>query len=99
MARFAKNSDAKLGSLGSGGDVRDRLILALYAQLNAERETREALNYAIQNGAVSSEVLAAIAGDPVPVCSDDVAAVETIVSLDTRRRSAGNRHSQGEPNR
>ena len=44
-------------------DVRDRLILALYAQLKAERQTREALEYVIRNGALSPEVLEAVALD------------------------------------
>ena len=44
-------------------DVRDRLIVALYAQLKAERQTREALEYVIRQGALSSEVLEAIASD------------------------------------
>src|SRR5690606_27731734 len=52
-------------------DVRDRLILALYAQLKAERQTREALEYVIRNGALAPEVLEAIASDPVPVASAD----------------------------
>lgn len=70
-------------------DVRDRLILALYAQLKAERQTREALEYVIRNGALSPEVLAAVAGDPVPVASaQDVAAVEKVVALDARRRGS-----------
>ncbi|MCB5203824.1 hypothetical protein LH464_15230 [Neorhizobium sp. T786] len=66
-----------------GRDVRDRLIVALYAQLKAERQTREALEYVIRNGALSSEVLEAIASDPVPVYSAcDVAAIERAMSLD-----------------
>ncbi|MGE7367485.1 hypothetical protein ACQKKX_00230 [Neorhizobium sp. NPDC001467] len=69
-------------------DVRDRLILALYAQLKAERETREALEYVIRHGALSPEVLEAIANDPVPVVSpDDIAAVERVVTLDAHRRA------------
>ncbi|MCO6187526.1 hypothetical protein [Rhizobium sp. L1K21] len=52
-------------------DARDRLILALYAQLKAERETRGALEDAIRNGALSKEVLTAIASDPIPVITDD----------------------------
>ncbi len=72
-----------------GRDVRDRLILALYAQLKAERQTREALEYVIRNGALAPEVLEAIAADPVPTAApQDVAAVEKVVALD-RRRSAG----------
>jgi hypothetical protein len=82
MAEFAKVRDGKR-------DVRDRLILALYAQLRAERQTREALEYVIQNGALSPEVLQAIASDPIPVESpEDVAAVEKVVALDSRRKSA-----------
>ncbi|MDR9758683.1 hypothetical protein RJJ37_03385 [Rhizobium redzepovicii] len=68
-------------------DARDRLIVALYAQLKAERETRETLEWAIRNGAVSQEVLEAIAGDPVPVVtSEDIASVEKIIALDERRK-------------
>ncbi|MBX4862772.1 hypothetical protein G9X64_21205 [Rhizobium sophorae] len=68
-------------------DARDRLIVALYAQLKAERETRETLEWAIRNGAVSQEVLEAIAADPVPVVtSEDIASLEKIVALDERRK-------------
>ncbi|MBE1504103.1 hypothetical protein H4W29_001284 [Rhizobium viscosum] len=67
-------------------DARDRLIVALYAQLRAERETRETLEWAIRNGAVSKEVLEAIAADPVPVVtSEDIASLEKIIALDERR--------------
>lgn len=84
MSDPAKSSERK-----EDRDVRDRLILALYAQLNAERQTREALEYVIRNGALSPEVLEAIAGDPVPLASsEDIAAVEKIVALDARRRVA-----------
>ena len=44
-------------------DPRDRVIAALFAQLKAERETRETLEFAIRDGATASEVLQAIAGD------------------------------------
>ena len=68
-------------------DPRDRLIIALYAQLKAERETRETLEWVIRNGELSDEVLEAIASDPVQVVtSDDIAAVEKIIALDNRRR-------------
>lgn len=68
-------------------DARDRLIVALYAQLKAERETRETLEWVIRNGGLSDEVLEAIAGDPVPVVtSEDAAALEKLVALDSRRR-------------
>ncbi len=62
-------------------DHRDRLILALYAQLKAERETRDALEWAIENGALSKDVLQAMASDPVPVITgDDVAALERLLA-------------------
>lgn len=65
-------------------DHRDRLILALYAQLRAERETREALEWAIENGAISPDVLRAMVSDPVPVItSEDVAALERLLTRDT----------------
>ncbi|ANL39100.1 hypothetical protein AMC82_CH00661 [Rhizobium phaseoli] len=68
-------------------DARDRLIVALYAQLKAERETRETLEWAIRNGAMSQEVLEAIAADPVPVVtSEDIASLEKIIALDERRK-------------
>lgn len=67
-------------------DVRDRLIIALYAQLKAERDTRETLEWLIRDGGASSAVLEAIAGDPVPAASSsDLAAVEKIIALDRRR--------------
>jgi hypothetical protein len=63
------------------------LIVALYAELKAERETRETLEWVIRNGGLSSDVLEAIAGDPVSVVtSEDVAAVEKIIALDSRRK-------------
>ncbi|TDK39589.1 hypothetical protein E2F50_05620 [Rhizobium deserti] len=77
-------------------DVRDRLILALYAQLQAERQTREALEYVIRNGALAPEVLEAIAGDPIPVAiTEDVAAVEKIIALDARRPTARHNKTKG----
>ena len=77
------------GGLGLGADIRDRLILALYAQLKAERDTREALEYVIHKGAISQEVLEANAADPIPVAAEaDIAAVEKVVSFDRQRRQA-----------
>ncbi|MDP9810214.1 hypothetical protein J2W42_003075 [Rhizobium tibeticum] len=76
--------DRKSGQM----DARDRLIIALYAQLKAERQTRETLEWVIRNGGLSKDVLEAIAADPVPVVtSDDVASVEKIIALDERRRT------------
>ena len=70
-------------------DARDRLIVALYAQLKAERETRETLEWVIRNGGLSDAVLEAIASDPVrPVTSDEIASVEKIIALDERRKNA-----------
>ncbi len=48
-------------------DARDRLILALHAQLKAERETREAMEWVMRNGGLSPEVMEAMASDPIPV--------------------------------
>lgn len=69
--------------LASLPDPRDRLIMALYAELKAERSTREALEEAIRNGVVSSAVLSAIVSDPVPVVtSEDIADIEAALSHD-----------------
>ncbi|KQV64428.1 hypothetical protein [Rhizobium sp. Root1220] len=76
----------KVDSKSSAMDARDRLIVALYAQLKAERNTRETLEWMIRNGAISKEVLEAIAADPVPVvASDDIASVEKIIAIGERR--------------
>lgn len=67
-------------------DRRDRLILALYAQLKAERETRAAMEQAILNGALSRDVLGAIVSDPVPVITgEDIAAIERTLPDDYGR--------------
>lgn len=59
--------------------ARDRLILALSAQLEAERETRAALIEAIANGPIDREVMLAILGDPVPVVTtEDLARAERL---------------------
>jgi hypothetical protein len=80
-------ADVQSNSRSHKADPRDRLIIALYAQLKAERETREALEWVIHNGGLSAAVLEAVAGDPVPaVSSDELAAVEKIIALDNRRR-------------
>lgn len=47
--------------------AKDRLIMALCAQLRAERETRAAFVAAIANGQLDPDVLTAILSDPVPV--------------------------------
>jgi hypothetical protein len=52
-------------------DRKDRLILALAALLRAERETRGALEAALQNESVKIETLRAILADPVPVITED----------------------------
>lgn len=48
-------------------DTRDRLILALASLLKAERETRSLMIEALEDGAISREVLLAMLSDPVPV--------------------------------
>ncbi len=61
-------------------DSRDRLILALSALLRAERETRDALEAAIDAG-LSREVLKAIVSDPVPaITQSDIAAAERFLA-------------------
>ena len=60
-------------------DQRDRLILALYAQLKAERETRAALEEALANGVLSSEVLQAIISDPIPAITSATATAPAIL--------------------
>jgi hypothetical protein len=63
-------------------DPKDRLLAALFAQLRAERETRDALAWAIRSGVTAPEVLEALAGDPVPVATaDDISALERILAL------------------
>lgn len=60
---------------------KDRLILALSAQLQAERETRAALAAALANGPIDREVMLAILGDPVPaVTMDDLVRADRFVA-------------------
>lgn len=60
---------------------KDRLIVALAAQLRAERETREALAGVIRNGQLDREVLLAILEDPVPALSrDDLVHADTLLA-------------------
>ena len=69
-------------------DPRDRLIVALYAQLKAERETRETLEWVIRNGSLSADVLEAIAADPVPVVSsEDIASIEKIIAFENHHKT------------
>jgi hypothetical protein len=92
MKRQAERSDRNLKSF----DVRDRLILALYAQLKAERQTREAMEWVIRNGGLSPEVLEAIASDPVPVLAEaDVPAIERILAGDRRRERPSRSDHEG----
>lgn len=51
---------------------KDRLIIALGAQLRAERQTREALAAVIGNGQIDPEVLLAILEDPIPPAQADL---------------------------
>ncbi|KQW31767.1 hypothetical protein ASE36_05955 [Rhizobium sp. Root274] len=62
-------------------DPRDRLIIALFAQLEAERQTRETLRMALRSGALDPAVLEAISEDPVPATSDDIAQLERSIAL------------------
>jgi hypothetical protein len=68
---------------------KDRLILALSAQLQAERETRGALMAAIANGPIDREVMLAILGDPVPVVtSGDLARANLLAARRHLREAA-----------
>lgn len=61
---------------------KDRLIVALAAQLRAERETREALAGVIGNGQLDRDVLLAILGDPIPALSkDDLIRADAVASV------------------
>jgi len=69
-------------------DTRDRLIVALYAQLKAERETREAMEWVARHGGLSPDVMEAMASDPVPVFSqEDIVAVERIIDRERSSKS------------
>lgn len=60
--------------------IKDRLILALAAQLRAERETRDALAAVVANGQLDPDVLEAMLLDPVPVIDDsDLVSAERVV--------------------
>lgn len=62
------------------------MILALYAELKAERETRAALEDALAHGVVSLEILQAIISDPVPVVTEeDIVRIEWVLALDAAR--------------
>jgi hypothetical protein len=89
LREFRKCQEGNMAAQMSKTDPKDRLIAALFAQLRAERETREALTWAIRSGVTSPEVLEALAGDPVPVATaEDVAALERLLALD----DAGRKH-------
>ncbi|PVE51481.1 hypothetical protein [Rhizobium rhizogenes] len=84
MAHTAKTTDQQ----DQKPDIRDRLIVALYAQLKAERETREAMEWVARHGGLSPDVMEAMASDPVPVFSqDDVVAVERIIDRERFSKS------------
>ncbi|MDM7852472.1 hypothetical protein [Pseudochrobactrum kiredjianiae] len=68
-------------SQGKSFDARDRLILALYAQLRAERETREAMEWVLRKGCLSTDVLEAMASYPIPVVTvEDIQMIDQSVS-------------------
>ncbi len=67
---------------------KDRLIIALGAQLRAERETREALASVIGNGQLDREVLLAILEDPIPAWShEDLVAADALAADSDPRRA------------
>ncbi len=65
---------------------KDRLIVALGAQLRAERQTREALAAVIGNGQLDRDVLLAILEDPIPASSQDLSH-DDLVRADAVSRS------------
>lgn len=71
-------------------DPRDRLIMAMSAQLEAERQKREALRMALRQGAVDQVLLETIAQEPVLAFSEDIAALKQTVAL--RDRTSGEEH-------
>lgn len=73
-------------------DPRDRLIIALFAQLEAERQTRETLRMAIRAGTIDPAVLEAIADDPVPAVGEDIAALERTIVARERFNADGDQH-------
>ena len=70
-------------------DIRDRLILALAAQLRAERDTRQAFADAVRGG-LDREVMVAMLEAPVPAIPqlDLVAADAAAASTVLRSRAA-----------
>lgn len=70
-------------------DPRDRLIVALFAQLEAERQTRETLRQALRSGVTDPVVLEAIVEDPVPANGEDVAALERTIAFREQLHALG----------
>lgn len=61
-------------------DHRDRLILALAAQLRAERQTRHAFAEAVRSG-LGREVMVAMLEDPVPAITQlDLMAADAVAA-------------------
>jgi len=75
-------------------DPRDRLIIALFAQLEAERQTRETLRMVIRSGAMDPAVLEAIADDPVPATTEDIAALERTIAIRERFHADGDQQRE-----
>jgi len=70
-------------------DIREKLILALAAQLRAERDTRQAFADAVRGG-LGREVMVAILEDPVPAITQiDLLAADAVAdSSPSRFRAA-----------
>lgn len=67
---------------------KDRLIIALAAQLRAERQTREVLADVIRNGQLDRDVLLAVLEDPIPAASqEDLARADMLASAPHRRQA------------
>jgi len=69
-------------------DIRDKLILALAAQLRAERDTRKAFADAVRSG-LGREVMVAMLEDPVPAITQfDLMAVDAAAASTPSRFKA-----------
>ncbi len=69
-------------------DIRDKLILALAAQLRAERDTRQAFADAVRGG-LGREVMVAMLEDPVPAITQlDLVAADAAASAQSRNKAA-----------
>lgn len=67
-------------------DPHNRLIVARFGQLEAERHTRETRRQSIRSGAMDPAVLAAVVEDQVPAFRGEIAALERTIAFRERIR-------------